>query len=679
MPRATDCLASAAEDLESLPPGTRVGPFQVLREIGRGGTGVVFEALQDAPLTRRVAVKVLRLSALSPHAEDRFVREQRLLARLGHPAIAQVLDTGTLADGRPWFAMEFVDGLPIDVFCRTKRVGLSERLELLAEACEAVAFAHRRGVIHRDLKPGNVLVGAFDGPVAVKVVDFGVSRSQHGEATERPGSEPLTEVGALIGTLEFMSPELASRGAQAADAQSDLYSLGALAYCVLAGGLPVEPGDRRVTPLDERLRRVRLQPAQRASAVALAHAECGINAAELRGDIDLVLARSVAKDPAERHAGAHELARDLRRLATGDAVHVPGLPATVRLARWARRNARSLTTISGISVLLGAAAAASMHAAMRESAARAEAERALQEVQQARGRTEAMVIGAWTAIGPVRNRIQFGVDSGRNVAMMRAMRDLFREVFGTESPYTDTAVREYARALSSAGNPREAAEELLAALPGWQKRGGADHPKLIQIRTDIGECLRRAGQPAQAIPILESVTRQCDEVGVPFESPVQSARRGLSICLSQVGRHDEAISTAEEALLRLTLCTPPHPMDMALMQGVLAGALRLGGRFDEAEALYRELLSPERSRTFEAHPQARLTMGVWAGELGMLMHVQGRQEEARPWIGLGLRWLHGEASAVNPTARWLRENAGCYGLCDDGSPVPAMLVDRMDP
>ena len=678
--RTADRLSSAVRDPEALPAGTRIGEFSISHEIGRGATGVVFEALQDPPLGRRVALKVLRLSAMSPLSSDRFRREQRLLAKLGHPAIAQVLDAGTLTDGRPWFAMEFVDGLPIDAYCQRNRLSVRDRLELLAEVCDAVAFAHRRGVIHRDLKPSNVLIGTIEGIWAVKVVDFGVGRIWKGLGAGDGGeSDLLTEAGQLIGTLEFLSPEIASQGSRAANPQSDIYSLGSLAYLVLAGGLPIDLGDRLLTPLDERLRRIRLEAPRCASAVARVHPACGIPFRKLRGDIDLVLARSVAKEAQDRHCGAHALASDFRRLAAGDPVSIPGVPVHARLARWIRRNRAPIAWLASLALMLGTATAISIHAALREIAARAEIERALLQAREAHARTEAMVMGAWRAIGPVRNRIQFGADSGRNVGMMRAMRDLFVQVFGPDDPYTDTAVREYARALSAAGDAQAAADTLIAALPGWEARGGVDHPKLVQIRTDIADCLRRAGQSAKAIPILEKVIQQSDALGSPCESPSQAARLGLAACLNAVGRHEEAIATAEEALRRLTLAPPPHPMDRAYMEGVLGDAFRASGRSAEAESVYRELLSTERRRDFEAHPLARLSMGGWAGSLAMMMLADGRPQEARPWLELGLRWLHDEASPVNATARWLRENAGCFGLCPDGTPIPPELMDAIDP
>jgi serine/threonine protein kinase/tetratricopeptide (TPR) repeat protein len=676
--RAERLLRDAASDLESLDPGTRIGAFTLRREIGRGAYGVVFEADQDTPLARRVAVKVLRLDSLGRRNLQRFMLEQRLLANLSHPGIAQVFDTGALEDGRPWFAMEFVQGSSIEAFVRERGLDRDARLELLAEACDAVAYAHRKGVIHRDLKPGNVLVSETDGGACVKVVDFGVSRAfMEGGGLPGTTAERLTEIGQLIGTLEFMSPEVATQGAEAATPRSDLYALGVIACCVLAGELPIDPGDARVTPLDERLRRIRLEPARRPSAIARSGGVGTLQPRHLRGDIDGLIEKCLSKDPAQRHGSAAELARDLRRIAAGEAVDLPNQSPATRLRRFGWRHRAALTigamtfvSAIGITGLVG-------WFAWREALARRSAEQALADARAADARTSEVVVGLWDAIGPVRKRIQFGADAGLNVAMMQSVRNLFVHVFGPDHARTDTAVREYARTLAAAGRLQEAADVYLEALPGWETRGGADHPKLIPVRTEIAECLRRGRQPDQAIPLFSAVIQQSEAIGA--ESPVQAARRGLAICLSDVGRHDEAIETAQEALMRLTLMPPPDVMDRAFLEGVLASIYRYAGRMTDAEALYRELLSPERQERLKLHPQFRLAMGAWAGELGMLLHSEDRMDEAKPWVAMGLRLMRDEASRVNPTARWLRENAGCYGLCDDGSPVPTELANRIDP
>lgn len=668
--QAERLLRDAARDLESLEPGTRIGGFTLRREIGRGAYGLVFEAEQDAPLSRRVAVKVLRLDSLGRRNLQRFLLEQRLLANLSHPGIAQVFETGALEDGRPWFAMEFVQGSSIDVFVRERKLDRDARLQLLAEACDAVAYAHRKGVIHRDLKPGNVLVSETDGVASVKVVDFGVSRAfmasedATGHATER-----LTEIGQLIGTLEFMSPEVATHGAEAATTRSDLYALGVIACCVLAGELPIDLGDARLTPLDERLRRIRLERVRRLSDIARDGNGSGLPTRSLRGDLDGLIEKCLSKEPAQRHASAEQFARDLRRVAAGEPVDLPNQSMTSRVRRFAWRN-RAALTIAAVTLIVATSMTGLVGwLAFKEANARARAEQALAEARAADARTSEVVVGLWDAIAPVRKRIQFGADAGLNVAMMESLRNLFMQVFGPEHGRTDTAVREYARALAAAGKLREAAEVYVAALPGWEARGGVDHPKLVPVRTEIAECLRRSGQPERAIPLFETVIARSEALGT--ESPVQAARRGLAICLSDVGRHDEAIATAQEALRRLTLMPPPELMDRAFLEGVLAGIYRFAGRVPEAEALYHELLSPDLQQRLKGHPQFRLATGAWAGELGMLLHQDGRQDEAKPWVAMGLRLMRDEASRVNPTARWLRENAGCYGLCDDGSPIPS--------
>ncbi|HEX6199819.1 MAG TPA: serine/threonine-protein kinase, partial [Thermoanaerobaculia bacterium] len=210
-------------------PGDRLGPYQLVRELATGGMGVVYEAEQEAPLERRVALKLVRPGFGSARLLERFEAERGTLARMSHPAVAQVLDAGTAPDGRPFLVMELVPGVPITGFCDERRLTTAERIRLFREVCEAVQHAHQKGVLHRDLKPANILVSAPAGEPRVKVIDFGIAKLT--DAAEGPG---LTRLGEIVGTPEYMSPEQAS-GESDLTGSSDTYSLACVVYEMLAG------------------------------------------------------------------------------------------------------------------------------------------------------------------------------------------------------------------------------------------------------------------------------------------------------------------------------------------------------------------------------------------------------------------------------------------------------------
>ena len=231
-PRRTGDLPTLAEQ-----PGSLIGPYKLLQPIGEGGMGTVYMAEQTQPVRRMVALKVIKAGMDSRQVLARFEAERQALALMDHPNIAKVLDAGTTDDGRPYFVMELVKGIPITRYCDEHRLTPRERLELFIPVCQAVQHAHQKGIIHRDLKPSNVLVALYDGKPVPKVIDFGVAKATGPRLTERT---LFTEFGAVVGTLEYMSPEQAELNQLDIDTRSDIYTLGVLLYELLTGTTPLE-------------------------------------------------------------------------------------------------------------------------------------------------------------------------------------------------------------------------------------------------------------------------------------------------------------------------------------------------------------------------------------------------------------------------------------------------------
>ncbi len=242
--------------------GTVIGPYKLLQPIGEGGMGTVFMAEQTQPVRRTVALKLIKSGMDSRQLLARFGAERQAIALMDHPNIAKVLDAGTTNDGRPYFVMELVKGIPITKFCDDRRLSTRERLELAIPVCKAVQHAHQKGVIHRDIKPSNVLIALYDGKPVPKVIDFGVAKATGPKLTDQT---LYTEFGAVVGTVEYMSPEQAELNQLDVDTRSDIYSLGVLIYELLTGSTPLQRKRLKQAAVLEVLRLIREEEPPRPS------------------------------------------------------------------------------------------------------------------------------------------------------------------------------------------------------------------------------------------------------------------------------------------------------------------------------------------------------------------------------------------------------------------------------
>jgi serine/threonine protein kinase/tetratricopeptide (TPR) repeat protein len=360
--RATGEFDPGANGVAAAPegPSTVIGPYKLLELIGEGGMGAVWMAEQREPVQRKVALKIIKAGMDTRQVVARFEAERQALALMDHPNIAKVFDGGTTAGGRPYFVMELVKGVPITRYCDEHRLTPRERLELFVPVCQAIQHAHTKGIIHRDVKPANVLVAPYDGRPVPKVIDFGVAKATGQRLTE---GTLFTGLGAVVGTLEYMSPEQAELNNQDIDTRSDIYSLGVLLFELLTGTTPLSRERVRQAAFTELLRAIREEEPPRpstrltdsketlAGVAAVRHTEPARLVKTVRGELDWIVMKALEKDRRRRYETANGLATDVQHYLADEPVQACPPSAWYRFGKFARRKKAGIA-IAGLVLLL---------------------------------------------------------------------------------------------------------------------------------------------------------------------------------------------------------------------------------------------------------------------------------------------------------------------------------------
>src|SRR5262245_39909659 len=343
--------------------GTLIGPYKLLEEIGEGGMGTVWMAQQTEPVKRLVALKLIKAGMDSKQVIARFEAERQALALMDHPNIARVLDGGATDVGRPYFVMDLVKGVPITRYCDEHHLTPRQRLELFIPVCQAIQHAHQKGIIHRDLTPSNVLVTLYDGKPVPKVIDFGVAKAAGQSLTEQT---LVTGFGAIVGTLEYMSPEQAEINQLDIDTRSDIYSLGVLLYELLPGTTPLQRKQAKEKGILASLRIIREEetpcPSARLSTVeellsisARRQTEPKKLTKLMRGELDWIVMKALEKDRNRRYETANAFAADVQRYLADEPVQACPPSAWYRFGKFARRNRAALAAAAIVVLVVTAA------------------------------------------------------------------------------------------------------------------------------------------------------------------------------------------------------------------------------------------------------------------------------------------------------------------------------------
>jgi serine/threonine protein kinase/tetratricopeptide (TPR) repeat protein len=615
-----------------------IGPYRVLRLLGEGGMGRVYEAEQQIPVQRRVAVKLTHGGRDNARVMARFHAERQALALLDHPNIARIFDVGTHNDGRPWFAMELVDGVPITQWAEAHDSDLRERLELLLPVCDAIGHAHRKGVIHRDLKPSNILVAEVDGKPVPKIIDFGIAKALYplGEEID------VTRAGELIGTPEYMSPEQASLGAVDVDTRSDVYALGLVLFELLVGQLPLALDDLRRVAFDEMCRRIREDEPPRPSVVLDARARTTVGesgprwARRVAGDLDAVVLKALAKDRERRYDSVAGFADDLRRFLSDQPVQATPPSRRYRLRKFVKRNraASIAVAIVAVTVLIAAGMAVRSWVAVRDAVATATA------AQQRADAINRFLLGLFAAADPrkepgrdptardllARGLVQLRADTSLSPdARLDLLESLGDAAHGLGDYAQAAAMFEEAATLHAARMPPDPARHgyiidrlgVLArdrgdlavaaarhreALVVFERAGLGSSAAALRARGNLAIVLRRQGELAAAAEAYATVIAGLGGDGATPSEQLAGAWLNLAAVLQDQGDLDGAIATQRKALDAFQAVLPPDHPNFAVVYNNMSVVARNAGRLHDALDLIRRAKDNEAINLPADHP-----------------------------------------------------------------------------
>jgi serine/threonine protein kinase len=538
---------------------TTVDQYSIKRVIGEGGMGVVYLAQQAKPVRRRVAMKVIKAGMDSKQVIARFQAERQALALMNHPGIASVYEAGMTEDARPYFVMEYIEGTSITEACDAQHLDTTQRLELMAEVCDAVQHAHQKGVIHRDLKPGNILVARGDDDrLRPTIIDFGVAKATSQDLTEMTY---MTQQGHLVGTPAYMSPEQVDLNIADIDTRSDVYALGVIMYEVITGRPPFDPRSLWDAGLEEMRRIIREEEPPRPStwlsttggeeAAKIAQArqtEVASLARMLGRELEWIPLKALRKERSERYDSAKDMAEDIRRYLGGQPLEAGPESAMYRLRKAVRRNKGAFTAAAIVCLVLIAGAVVSLGFAFEAEREREAAIQARDEAETEKNRAEAVKDFVTTMLASVDPAKAGDMDKELMKLVLAKAATGVSEQF-KEQPLVEAEIRSVIDGTYQAlGMYDEAEPHAVAAMAIFRRVQGDEHPNTLNSISHMGRVLHSQGKYEEAMPYyVESLETRRRVLGDEHSSTLSSIGNMGSL-LSDQGKYDEAMPYYVEAL-----------------------------------------------------------------------------------------------------------------------------------
>lgn len=638
-------------------PGTQIGPYKLLQQIGEGGFGIVFMAEQMESVRRRVALKVIKPGMDTRQVIARFEAERQALAMMDHPNIARVLDAGATESGRPYFVMELVRGSPITQYCDENNLPVRERLDLFTAVCQAIQHAHTKGIIHRDIKPTNVLVTRQDGRPIVKVIDFGIAKALGPRLTDKT---LLTDFTQMIGTPLYMSPEQAELSSNDIDTRSDIYSLGVLLYELLTGSTPVSKEQLKQAAIDE-IRRIiredeppkpssRISTAEAAPSIAAQrHTEPAKLARLVRGELDWIVMKALEKDRSRRYETASGFAMDVQRFLADEPVQAGPPSAGYRLRKFVRRNKAPVfaTALVVSSLILGILATtwqavrttrerddkekARVEAAAQAAIARAVTDFLLKDLLQQADWNKRLTAADWIALRF--GKLNEDVSPGVREAFERADKVPFDVRLGTVERQRAWAASIYL------AKPNPTVWELLERSGQAVEGKFKDQPLTeAAVRQALAETYLVINPFAMSgvadsvaphewrIPIEHAeraVALRMAHLGPDHADTLASKQTLAEYCVA-LGKVEQALSLSQDIIARRTRILGATHSDTLASKQYLAFVYQGTGKTREAEPLYREIIAARTASLGPGHANTILAKG----SLGRLYFDQKKYAQA---------------------------------------------------
>ena len=655
----TLALGSASTAAPESDATRRIGQYRLLQLIGEGGMGEVWLAEQVEPVRRRVAIKVIKAGMDTKQVVARFESERQALALMEHPAIAKVFDGGSTPEGRPYFVMEYVAGVPITEHCDTHRLDTEQRLKLFIEVCDGVQHAHQKAILHRDLKPSNILVCLTDGKAQAKIIDFGIAKATGQRLTEKTF---FTEVGAVIGTPEYMSPEQADLTGQDVDTRTDIYSLGVILYQLLTGELPFGSKELRSGNYEDLRRQLREVEPKRPSTRLSTLDDDGAAAAKnrssdprslfrlLEGDLDAITMKALEKERGRRYGTPSELAADIGRHLRNEPVLARPPSQTYRIKKYVRRHRLGVAVASGLVVLLMAFAATMAFQARRIARAQHEAEvqrsRAERRLDDVRKLATSFVFEFHDAIANLAGATaarqlvvskgleyldRLAADSEKDPSLQRDLADAYERMSDIQGNPFGSNVGDVRASLESTRKATAIREALAKNLDPQSPEGLAYRRSLLRL----GEAYQATGRVKDAAELYRQVITasdaalQRDAENLETRQILAHASHRLCASLMALGDSAAAVGSCQrsvslyDALLSGPAATVQLKEEAAGATVAYANALRLTGRSEEALALNAKAIEALRTLAAESPTNGKVRL-----ELATALARQGTIETA---------------------------------------------------